>query len=153
MSEENGSSPIGQRLGGWISAAPAGPNRWRLTWWKTQVERVNALEPETRALSERELRKRSLSLRYRAKAGESLSSLLPEAYALVREAGRRALAMRHFDVQILGGVALFYGSIAEMETGEGKTLTATFSFYDPSPTGNGALLVPVTLSIATRDPA
>jgi preprotein translocase subunit SecA len=69
-----------------------------------------------------QLRKRSLSLRYRAKSGEPLARLLVEAYALVREAGRRTINMRHFDVQILGGIAMFHRSIVEMQTGEGKTL-------------------------------
>jgi preprotein translocase subunit SecA len=151
MSEENGSSPISQRVGGWISAAPQGPLRWRLTWWKSLVERTNALEPDYRALSERELRKGSLSLRYRAKAGESLSSLLPDAYALVREAARRTIEMRHFDVQLLGGVALFYGSIAEMETGEGKTLTATLPMYLRALPGKGADLATVNDYLAKRD--
>ena len=73
------------------------------------------------------LRKRSLALRYRAMAGERLTTLLPESYALIREAGRRTLAMRHYDVQMVGGIALFEGCIAEMQTGEGKTLTATFA--------------------------
>lgn len=86
---------------------------------------VNALEGETQALSEAQLRKTFLALRFRAKSGEPIASLLAETYALVREAGRRALNMRHFDVQILGGVALSMRSITEMQTDEGKTLTAT----------------------------
>ena len=82
------------------------------------------LKPQRRAASQR-----SLSLRYRAKSGEPLSKLLVEAFALVREAGRRTLNMRHFDVQILGGIAMFHRAIVEMQTGEGKTLTATLPLY------------------------
>ena len=151
MSEENGNHPISDRVGGWAWAMSRGSNRWRLTWWRSQVARINALDPDMRACSERELRKRSLSLRYRAKAGEPLSGLLPEAYALVREAARRTIDMRHFDVQLMGGVALFYGSIAEMETGEGKTLTATLPMYIRSLTGKGSHLATVNDYLAKRD--
>ena len=88
-------------------------------------------------LDDEQLRKRSLSLRYRAKSGEPLARLLPEAYALVREAGRRTLNMRHFDVQMLGGIAMFHRSIVEMQTGEGKTLTATLPMYLHALIGQG----------------
>jgi len=97
------------------------------------------------------LKKRSLALRYRAMAGERLKSLLPEAYALVREAGRRTLKMRHYDVQIIGGIALFEGHIAEMQTGEGKTLTATLPMYLHSLVGKGAHLATVNDYLAKRD--
>ncbi len=98
-----------------------------------------------------ELRKRSLALRYRAKAQEPLDSLLPEAFALVREAGRRTLNMRHFDVQMLGGIAMHHRSIAEMQTGEGKTLTATLPLYLAALVGKGALLATVNDYLARRD--
>ncbi len=98
-----------------------------------------------------QLRKESLSLRYRAMSGEPLGELLPEAFSLVREAGRRALNMRHFDVQMLGGAALFDGCIAEMQTGEGKTLTATLPLYLHSLSGNGAHLATVNDYLAERD--
>ena len=97
------------------------------------------------------LRKHSLALRYRAMAGEKLSSILPEAYALVREAGRRALSMRHYDVQLIGGVALYEGCITEMQTGEGKTLTATLPLYLHSLVGKGAHLATVNDYLARRD--
>src|SRR3974377_1550805 len=86
-------------------------------------------ERELLNLNNEQLRKHSLSLRYRAKSGEPLSRLLVEAYALVREAGRRTINMRHFDVQILGGIAMFHKSIVEMQTGEGKTLSAPLPSY------------------------
>jgi preprotein translocase subunit SecA len=151
MSEVNGSFPISKRVGGWAWATSRGSNRWRLTWWRSLVERIGAMEPEMQACSEQELRKRSLSLRYRAKAGESLSGLLPEAYALVREAACRTIDMRHFDVQVMGGIALYHGSIAEMETGEGKTLTATLPLYLRSLSGKGANLATVNDYLAKRD--
>src|SRR5690606_14189781 len=97
------------------------------------------------------LRKRSLALRYRAMAGEKLVALLPEAYALCREAGRRANSMRHYDVQMIGGIALYEGCIAEMQTGEGKTLTATLPLYLHSLAGKGAHLATVTDYLANRD--
>ena len=123
----------------------------RLARWSYELDRVNALEKQTMALSDQELRKESLSLRYRARSGEPLKSLLPEAYALVREAGRRTLNMRHFDVQILGGTAVFNRSIVEMQTGEGKTLTATLPMYLNALVGKGALLATVNDYLAQRD--
>ena len=98
-----------------------------------------------------QLRKRSLALRYRAKSGESMAALLPEAYALVREAARRSVDMEHFDVQLLGGIALFLGSVAEMDTGEGKTLTATLPLYLRALAGKGAHLATVNDYLAQRD--
>ncbi len=123
----------------------------RLRHYASVTRQVAALEPQMQALSDRELRKSSLSLRFRAKSGERLERLLPEAYALVREAGRRAKGMRHYDVQILGGVALFHGAIAEMETGEGKTLTATLPLYIHALIGKGAHLATVNDYLAERD--
>jgi preprotein translocase subunit SecA len=102
-------------------------------------------------LSDHELRKTSLSLRYRARSGESLARLLPEAFALVREAARRHVGMRHFDVQILGGIAMFYRSIVEMQTGEGKTLSATGPMYLHALLGKGACLATVNDYLAQRD--
>ena len=102
-------------------------------------------------LGDHDLRKRSLSLRYRARSGEPLARLLPEAYALVREAGRRTINMRHFDVQILGGIAMFHRSIVEMQTGEGKTLTATLPMYLRALAGKGCQLATVNDYLAQRD--
>jgi len=97
----------------------ASPNGWRLARWARLVPRIGALEPELERLGDEQLRKRSLSLRYRAKSGEPLSRLLVEGFALVREAGRRTIGMRHFDVQLIGGIARFHRSIVEMQTGAG----------------------------------
>lgn len=123
----------------------------RLAQWKAMVRQIGALEPETKDLTDRELRKQSLSIRFRAKSGERLERLLPEAFALVREAGRRTLNMRHYDVQLLGGIALFHGAISEMETGEGKTLTATLPLYLHALVGKGAHLATVNDYLAQRD--
>ena len=120
-----GVGSIFDMIQGHFPAVATGANRWRLARWAALVAKVSALEPELLTLADEQLRKRSLSLRYRAKSGEPLSRLLVEAYALVREAGRRTINMRHFDVQILGGIAMFHRSIVEMQTGEGKTLAAT----------------------------
>lgn len=101
--------------------------------------------------SDFDLKKTSLSLRYRARSGEPLDRLLVEAYALVREAGRRKLGMRHFDVQLLGGMAVHHNSIVEMQTGEGKTLTATLPLYLAALEGKGAHLATVNDYLAQRD--
>ena len=128
-----------------------GASALKIRKWMASVGQVAALEPSRRALADGQLRKESLSLRYRAMSGEPLSNLLAEAFSLVREAGRRALSMRHFDVQLLGGAALFDGCIAEMQTGEGKTLTATLPLYLHSLSGNGAHLATVNDYLAERD--
>jgi preprotein translocase subunit SecA len=125
--------------------------RIKLLRWRRQLGVINALEPTLQAEDDVALKKRSLALRYRAMSGEKLPVLLPEAYALVREAGRRALNMRHFDVQIIGGIALYEGCIAEMQTGEGKTLTATLPLYLHSLIGKGAHLATVNDYLAKRD--
>jgi preprotein translocase subunit SecA len=105
------------------------------------VQRVNALEPEMQALSEQQLHDKTTEFRGRFLAGEDLDSLLPEAFAAVREASRRVLGQRHFDVQILAGAVLHSGKIAEMRTGEGKTLVATLPLYLNALTGKGCHLV------------
>jgi len=115
------------------------------------IPKIASFEPELEALDDGALRKRSLALRYRAKSMEPLDGLLPEAYALVREAARRRLGMRHFDVQMLGGIAMHFHSIAEMQTGEGKTLTATLPMYLNALDGKGAHLATVNDYLATRD--
>ncbi len=119
--------------------------------YASTLARVNEIEPRAMALSDSDLRRESLSLRYRAKSGESLTQLLPEAYALVREAGRRTMNMRHYDVQILGGIVIHHRAIAEMRTGEGKTLTATLPLYLNALIGKGAHLVTVNDYLAKRD--
>ncbi|MHB8968955.1 MAG: preprotein translocase subunit SecA [Pirellulaceae bacterium] len=119
-------------------------------WWKL-VDEIAGYESELQQLDDRALKKRSLSLRFRAKSGETLSRLLPEGFALVRAAASRVIQLRHFDVQILGGIALFHGRIAEMDTGEGKTLTATLPMYLHALMGKGAHLATVNDYLAARD--
>lgn len=130
---------------GWRRFSP------RLSRWRKLLAQINALEPTLLNESDANLRKRSLALRYRAMAGEKLVDLLPEGYGLVREAGRRALSMRHYDVQIIGGISLYEGCVAEMQTGEGKTLTATLPLYLHSLSGKGAHLATVNDYLAKRD--
>ncbi|MCH8046212.1 MAG: preprotein translocase subunit SecA [Planctomycetes bacterium] len=143
-------SPSGG-AGNRVKAVVGGPVERRLARWSALLPTIAALEPGLQQRPDHELRKESLSLRYRAKSGESLQSLLPEAYALVREAGRRTVEMRHFDVQILGGIAMFNRSIAEMQTGEGKTLTATLPMYLHALRGEGVHLATVNDYLARRD--
>lgn len=123
----------------------------RINRWLAALRQVNQMETDVRKLTEPQMRKASLALRYRAMSGEPLTGLMAEAFALVREAGRRALNMRHFDVQIIGGAALFDGCITEMQTGEGKTLTATLPLYLHSLVGKGAHLATVNDYLANRD--
>ncbi|QDV24444.1 preprotein translocase subunit SecA [Aureliella helgolandensis] len=128
-----------------------GASAVRVRRWTATLREVANLEPQTRRFNNEELRKASLSLRFRAMSGEPLLKLMPEAFALVREAGRRALNMRHFDVQIVGGAALCDGCITEMQTGEGKTLTATLPLYLHSLANKGAHLATVNDYLAERD--
>ena len=116
------------------------------------VDRINELEPEFEKLSDVELRAKTDDFKSRLAGGETLDSLLPEAFAAVREAAKRTLGQRHFDVQLLGGVALHQGKIAEMRTGEGKTLVATLPLYLNSLSGQGVHLVTVNDYLARRDP-
>ncbi len=112
---------------------------------------INALEPAIQALSDEALRGKTEEFKQRHQAGESLDKLLPEAFAVVREGGRRALGMRHFDVQLIGGMVLHYGKIAEMRTGEGKTLVATLPVYLNAIAGRGVHVVTVNDYLASRD--
>ena len=115
------------------------------------VTRINALEPQISALDDAELRASTVRLRERLAGGEALDQLLPEAFACVREAGRRVLGMRHFDVQMIGGITLHEGCIAEMRTGEGKTLVATLPVYLTALAGKGVHVVTVNDYLAQRD--
>jgi preprotein translocase subunit SecA len=119
--------------------------------YSKQVERINAFEPELELVDDDELRERYQELRERATDGESLDDLLYETFAVVREAGRRSMGMRHFDVQMIGGMVLHGGSIAEMRTGEGKTLTATLPVVLNSLGGKGVHVVTVNDYLARRD--
>ncbi len=116
-----------------------------------KVKEINALEPAMQALSDEALRAKTEEFKQRFSAGESLEKLLPEAFAVVREGSVRALGMRHFDVQLIGGMVINGGKIAEMGTGEGKTLVATLPLYLNALTGQGAHLVTVNDYLAKRD--
>ena len=119
--------------------------------WRRLCADVAELEAQLIEISGAELRKQSLGLRYRAKSGEKLAALVPQGFALVREAARRTIGLRHFDVQLIGGAALFDGAIAEMDTGEGKTLTASLPLYMYALTGKGSHLATVNDYLAERD--
>src|SRR3954470_1019302 len=115
------------------------------------VARVNALEPSVQSLTDEQLRRKTTEFRERFAAGETLDDLMPEAFAVVREAGRRVLTMRHFDVRLIGGSVLHKGKIAEMKTGEGKTLVATLPAYLNALEGKGVHVVTVNDYLARRD--
>ncbi|MEQ8750042.1 MAG: preprotein translocase subunit SecA, partial [Amphiplicatus sp.] len=118
--------------------------------WR-RVEAINAFEPEMAALSDDALKAKTDALRQRYAAGESLDDLLEEAFAAVREAARRGLGQRHYDVQMVGGMVLHGGDIAEMKTGEGKTLVATLPVYLNALAGRGVHVVTVNDYLAKRD--
>ena len=126
-------------------------NERLLKEYRHTVIKINALEPTFEGLSDDQLRAKTEELKQRAIKGESLDALLPEAFAVVREGSKRVFKMRHFDVQLLGGMALHNGKIAEMRTGEGKTLTATLPVYLNALTGKGVHLVTVNDYLARRD--
>src|SRR5919205_562906 len=119
--------------------------------FEKRVGRINDFEPELELESDEELRERTAALRERARNGESLDELLPESFAMTREAAKRTLGQRHFDVQLIGGMVLHDGAIAEMKTGEGKTLTATLPAVLNSLAGKGVHLVTVNDYLARRD--
>lgn len=119
--------------------------------WRGFVQRIESQASSLNQLSDNDLRKRSLSLRYDALSGQSLDDLVVPAFALVREAGRRTIGLEHYPVQLLGGVAMHFGSIAVMQTGEGKTLTATLPMYLAALAGRGAHLATANDYLAARD--
>ncbi len=122
-----------------------------LKQYRKTVERINAMEPGLEGLDDEALKAKTQEFRGRLAAGETLDALLPEAFAVVREASKRVMKMRHFDVQLVGGIALHNGKIAEMRTGEGKTLTATLPVYLNALSGNGVHVVTVNDYLANRD--
>jgi preprotein translocase subunit SecA len=122
-----------------------------LKTYRKTIERINALEPDYEKLDDDQLRAKTQEFKDRVAAGESLDDLLPEAFAVVREGGKRIMKMRHFDVQMLGGMSLHNGKISEMRTGEGKTLTATLPVYLNALTGKGVHVVTVNDYLASRD--
>ncbi|ADI64957.1 preprotein translocase subunit SecA [Trichormus azollae] len=127
------------------------PNARKLKKYQPYITEINLLEEEIKALSDDELKGKTAEFRQRLAKGETLDDILPEAFAVVRESGRRVLGLRHFDVQLLGGVILHSGQIAEMKTGEGKTLVATLPSYLNALTGQGVHVITVNDYLARRD--
>jgi preprotein translocase subunit SecA len=122
-----------------------------LKTYRNTVERINALETQYEKLDDDQLRAKTQEFKNRIAAGEELDAILPEAFAVVREGSKRVMKMRHFDVQMLGGMSLHNGKISEMRTGEGKTLTATLPVYLNALTGKGVHVVTVNDYLASRD--
>jgi preprotein translocase subunit SecA len=135
----------------WLSQLFGSRNQRLLHGYSKNVNRTNALESDFKALSDAQLRAKTGEFRTRLAAGESLDDLLPEAFAAVREAGRRVLGLRHFDVQLIGGMVLHQGKISEMRTGEGKTLVATLPAYLNALPAKGVHVVTVNEYLAQRD--
>ena len=121
----------------------AGSNEGEIKKLMKIVEQINAFEPQTKALTDDQLRGKTAEFRAQLENGKTLDDLLPEAYAVVREATRRVLGKRHFDVQLIGGIVLHQGRIAEMKTGQGKTHTALLPAYLNALTGKGVHIVTV----------
>ena len=117
------------------------------------VEKINAFEPAISSLTNDQLKNKTQEFKFRLEKGETLDDILHEAFAVVREASKRVLQMRHFDMQLVGGIALHQGKIAEMRTGEGKTLVATLPSYLNALTGKGVHIVTVNDYLAQRDSA
>ncbi|MGC3981942.1 MAG: preprotein translocase subunit SecA [Steroidobacteraceae bacterium] len=138
-------------MANWITSLFGSRNQRLVTGYSKLVARVNALEASIQALSDEQLRDKTQEFRQRLSAGETVDDLLPEAFAAVREAGRRSLGMRHFDVQLIGGMTLHQGKIAEMRTGEGKTLMATLPVYLNALPAKGVHVVTVNEYLAQRD--
>src|SRR3979411_1150284 len=127
------------------------PNDRRVKGYQSRVDAINALEPEISGLSDEALRARTAEFRQQIAAGATLDDLLVPAFATVREAAKRTLGQRHFDVQLIGGMVLHEGDIAEMKTGEGKTLVATLAVYLNALAGKGVHVVTVNDYLAKRD--
>ncbi len=126
-------------------------NDRQLKQYKKVIAKINALEPSLETLTDEQLKDKTQEFKDRVAQGESLDALLPEAFAVVREGSKRIMKMRHFDVQMLGGMSLHYGKISEMGTGEGKTLTATLPVYLNALSGKGVHVVTVNDYLANRD--
>ena len=122
-----------------------------LKQYRSVVSRINSLEPQYEKLSDEALKAKTAEFKSRVGQGEALDAILPEAFAVVREGSKRVMKMRHFDVQLLGGMALHHGKVAEMGTGEGKTLTSTLPVYLNALTGKGVHVVTVNDYLASRD--
>jgi len=150
-------APVGWRIGLAFMATNiltkifGSRNDRQLKQYRKSVVRINAMEAELEKLSDEALRGKTQEFKDRIAKGESLDALLPEAFAVVREGSKRVMKMRHFDVQLLGGMSLHNGKISEMGTGEGKTLTATMPVYLNALTGKGVHVVTVNDYLANRD--
>ncbi|MDA1231547.1 MAG: translocase, partial [Planctomycetota bacterium] len=127
------------------------PSAARRSRWRAMARHIIRLSDTMTGLTDEELLRRGRKVRWEARAGISLDQLLPESYALIRESARRVLEMQHFEVQIMGAIALFEGHIAEMQTGEGKTLTATMPSFLRALPGHGCHIVTVNDYLAGRD--
>ena len=127
------------------------PNARKLKKYQPYITEVNLLEEEIKSLSDEQLKGKTVEFKQRLAKGETLDDILPEAFAVIREAGSRVLGLRHFDVQLLGGIILHTGQIAEMKTGEGKTLVATLPSYLNALTGKGVHVITVNDYLARRD--
>lgn len=127
------------------------PNARKLKKYDPYIKEINLLEEDIKPLSDEQLKGKTVEFKQRLAKGETLDDILPEAFAVVRESGRRVLGLRHFDVQLLGGVILHSGQIAEMKTGEGKTLVATLPSYLNALTGKGVHVITVNDYLARRD--
>ena len=138
-------------LGGLAKRLFGSSNERRLKTYKARLEAINALEPEISALDDEALKAKTVEFRARLAEGTELDDLLPEAFAVVREAAKRTLGQRHYDVQLIGGMVLHDGRIAEMKTGEGKTLVATLATYLNALPGKGVHVVTVNDYLAKRD--
>jgi len=138
-------------LGNLIKKIVGSKNERELKRIKPMIQRINGLEPSVRSLSDEQLRGRTFDFKNRLHQGEPLDQILPEAFAVVREAARRALGERHYDVQLIGGIVLHEGKIAEMATGEGKTLVSTLPAYLNALEGKGVHIVTVNDYLAKRD--
>ncbi len=138
-------------LNSFIRLVGGDPNRRDIEHYTELVDEINGLESEYQALTDAALKEKTAEFRKRLEDGETLDDLLPEAFAAVREASRRTIGLRHYDVQLIGGMVLHLGSVAEMRTGEGKTLVATLPLYLNALTGDGAHLITVNDYLARRD--
>jgi len=138
-------------IGGFATKVFGSSNERRIKTYQPRVDQINALEPELEGLSDDELRTRTDMFRQQLKDGTDLDDLLVPAFATVREAAKRTLGQRHFDVQLIGGMVLHEGKIAEMKTGEGKTLVSTLAVYLNALSGNGVHVVTVNDYLARRD--
>ena len=136
---------------GWLTKIVGDSNEREIERLSSAVADTNDLEQSIQSLTDDELRDKTDEFRQRLNQGETLDDLLPETFAMVRESAVRRLGMRHFDVQLMGGIALHQGKIAEMRTGEGKTLVATLPLYLNALTGEGCHLVTVNDYLAKRD--